>query len=95
MDISPHLDPDQLGGLPGCSIEHYLVQMLDFVHRHLDNNQSNPTAVLVGLVDFSKAFNRIDHNNPLLPQYTNLCLKANNLIPIGEKNVCMVQWCPV
>ena len=60
--VSPHLDPDQLGGLPGCSVEHYLVQMLDFTHRNLDRTHTNPTAVLTGLVDFSKAFNRIDHN---------------------------------
>ena len=60
--ISPHIDLDQLGGLPGCSVNHYLIQMLDFVHKNLDDNQKNHTAVLAGLVDFSKAFNRIDHN---------------------------------
>ena len=60
--ISPHIDLDQLGGLPGCSVEHYLVLMLDFIQKNLDKNQTDPTAVLAGLVDFSKAFNRIDHN---------------------------------
>ena len=60
--ISGHIDLDQLGGLPGCSVNHYLVQMLDFIHRSLDNNKKSPTAVLAALVDFSKAFNRIDHN---------------------------------
>ena len=59
--ISPHIDLDQLGGLPGCSVDHYLIQMLDFIHKNLDDNQNKPTAVLAGLVDFSKAFNRIDH----------------------------------
>ena len=59
--ISPHLDPDQLGGLPGCSVTHYLTQMLDFIQKNLDNTKE-PTAVLAGLIDFSKAFNRIDHN---------------------------------
>ena len=35
--------------------------MLDFIHKNLaKSNKSN--AVFVGLVDFSKAFNRIDHN---------------------------------
>ena len=53
---------DQLGGLPGCSVDHYLILMLDFIHRSLDKNHKEPTAVLTGLVDFSKAFNRIDHN---------------------------------
>ena len=60
--ISPHIDLDQLGGLPGCSVNHYLIQMLDFIYKNLDNCKKKPTAVLAGLVDFSKAFNRIDHN---------------------------------
>ena len=60
--ISPHLDPDQLGGLPGCSVDHYLILLLDFIHRQLDSPTSDPKAVLMCLVDFSKAFNRIDHN---------------------------------
>ena len=59
--IAPHLDLDQLGGLPGCSVEHYLIQMLDFIYKNLDKNYKEPTAVLTALVDFSKAFNRIDH----------------------------------
>ena len=60
--LEPHIDTDQLGGLPGCSVNHYLIKMLDFIHRSLDNTSSNPTAVVCALVDFSKAFNRIDHN---------------------------------
>jgi hypothetical protein len=60
--IGHHIDHDQLGGLPGCSVDHYLVLMLDFIHKSLDKSSSKPTAVLTGLVDFSKAFKRIDHN---------------------------------
>ena len=60
--IEPHLDLDQLGGLPGCSVEHYLVLMLDFIHQNIDRSTKEPTAVLTGLIDFSKAFNRMDHN---------------------------------
>ena len=48
--------------MPGCSVEHYLIQMLDFIHRNLDYSPNCPKAVLCGLIDFSKAFNRIDHN---------------------------------
>ena len=36
--------------------------MLDFMHKSLDNGSKHPTAVLCALIDFSKAFNRIDHN---------------------------------
>ena len=60
--ISHHIDMDQLGGLPGCSVEHYLILMLDFIHKQLDKNHSEATAVIAALVDFSKAFNRMDHN---------------------------------
>ena len=60
--IAPHIDLDQLGGLPGCSVEHYLILMLDFIHKNLDKSHKEPTAVLAALIDFSKAFNRIDHN---------------------------------
>ena len=37
--------------------------MLDFIHKKLDSCSNNQTAVLGCLVDFSKAFNRMDHNN--------------------------------
>ena len=60
--IEPHIDLDQLGGLPGCSVNHYLIQMLDFIYSNLDNTATKPTAIVCALVDFSKAFNRIDHN---------------------------------
>jgi hypothetical protein len=40
----------------------YIPDKLDFIHKNLDKNHAKPTAVLTGLVDFSKAFNRIDQN---------------------------------
>ena len=39
-----------------------MIKISDFIHHSLDNTSSNPTAVACALVDFSKAFNRIDHN---------------------------------
>ena len=60
--ISPHIKSDQLGGLPGCSIVHYIIRMIDFILRNFDNNAKNPSAVLGVTVDFSKAFNRMSHN---------------------------------
>ena len=36
--------------------------MLEFIHKNLDNEHKQPTAVICGLVDFNKAFNRIDNN---------------------------------
>ena len=60
--IYPHIKPDQLGGLPGCSIARFIIRMTDFIFKHLDNNKDNPSAVLGVTVDFSKAFNRMSHN---------------------------------
>ena len=53
----------QFGGVPGCSVVHYLVNMIHFIL--LKTDQKKPTAVLATLVDFSKAFNRICHNRLL------------------------------
>ena len=51
--ISPYLDPDRLGGLPGFSVDHYLVLLLHFIfiHKRLDNPNRDPTAVLACMVD--------------------------------------------
>ena len=59
--IDPHIKADQLGGLPGCSVVHYIIRMTDFILKNLDKTK-NPSAVLGVTVDFSKAFNRLCHN---------------------------------
>ena len=56
--IKPYLDPGQCG-LAGFSITHYLIRLMHFVQKTLDNRK--PHAVLTASVDISKAFNRIDH----------------------------------
>ena len=60
--IYPHIGSDQLGGLPGCSVVHYIIRMTDFILKKLDNCSKNPGAVIAATVDFSKAFNRMCHN---------------------------------
>ena len=50
--IKPHIDPDQMGGVSGCSIEHYIVKMLHFILTSMDGNRD--AAVLAVPVDFSK-----------------------------------------
>ena len=60
--LSPHIGSDQLGGLPGCSIVHYIIRMIDFILSNLDNSSKEPKAVIAATVDFSKAFNRMSHN---------------------------------
>ena len=52
--------PWSVGGLKGHSTTHYLITLLDFILSHTDTS-SVPKCVLVALIDFSKAFNRINH----------------------------------
>ena len=61
--ISPHLDPDQMGGRPGCSIEHYIIKMVHFILSKMDGDSDS--AVLAVPVDYSKAYNRMLHSDIL------------------------------
>ena len=61
--VYPHIDNDQMGGMPGCSVEHYIIKMLHFILSNMDGK--NDAAVLAVPVDFSKAFNRMLHSNIL------------------------------
>ena len=57
--VDTNLDPGQCGGLRNSSISHYLVKLLDFVHKTLD--QTTPHAVVICGEDLSKAYNRGSH----------------------------------
>ena len=56
--VKPFLDPNQFG-IKGGSINHYLVLLLRFIHENLD--LKDPHAVVIALIDLSKAFNRVSH----------------------------------
>ena len=56
--VGPYLDPCQYG-LKGASISHYLFKLLRFIHEFLD--LKDPYAVVVAMIDLSKAFNRVSH----------------------------------
>ena len=58
--VQPYLDPANCGGLRGTSISHYLIRLLHFIHATVD--KTVPHAVILGLIDLSKAFNRVDHS---------------------------------
>ena len=58
--IEKRIDPGQFGGLKGHSTTHYLIKLLDFILSCTDTSNV-PKAVMVALIDFSKAFNRINH----------------------------------
>ena len=57
--VRPHLDPDQMGGVPGCSIEHYIIKMLHFIIASMDGAPN--TAVIAVPIDYRKAFNRMPY----------------------------------
>ena len=58
--LKEHLDWWQYGGQKGNSVAHYLVDFINFISYNQD--LKNIHAVLAVTVDFSKAFNRQNHN---------------------------------
>ena len=58
--VGDQIDWGQYGGLKGSSIAHYLVDFVNFILYNQDLNV--PHAVIAAMIDFSKAFNRINHN---------------------------------
>ena len=61
--LKSHIDPDQMSGLPGGSVEHYIIKMLNFILSSMDRNPD--TAVLSVPVDYQKAFNIMLHSDIL------------------------------
>ena len=61
-DLKNNLDISQFAGQKGLSTEHYLVKMIDRILGYLDRNSTDEScAVLTTFLDFSQAFNRVDH----------------------------------
>ena len=57
------MDKDQMGGVPGCSVEYYIIEMMGFILKSLDSDSN--AAVLSVAVDYRKAFNQMLHSNIL------------------------------
>ena len=58
--IQDKIDFRQYGGMKGNSITHYLIEFINFILLNQDSTEK--TAILACMVDFSKAFNRHNHN---------------------------------
>ena len=58
--ILRRIDPGQFGGLSRHSTSHYLITLFHFILSNTDST-SFPRSVMLALIDFSKAFNRINH----------------------------------
>lgn len=57
--VMPQIDPRQFGGIKNSSTTHALVRLL---HEWLQATETPKTVIRSCLIDFSKAFDRIDHN---------------------------------
>ena len=56
-DMESTADKSQYGNVEGVSVQHYLIKMLHQILLDLDrNNQSKSFAVLMSMIDWSKAF---------------------------------------
>ena len=58
--INYQSDPDQLGGMKGSSISHYLIEMKNFILYNQD--LKNPQASLALFIDYKQGFNRCQHS---------------------------------
>ena len=58
--IKEKIDFRQYGGQKGNSITHYIIEFINFILSCQDSDDQ--TAILALMVDFSKAFNRQNHN---------------------------------
>ena len=58
--IGDKIDFRQYGGLKGNSITHYIIEFVNFILSCQDS--VDQTAIMACLIDFSKAFNRQNHN---------------------------------
>ena len=55
------IDSAQFGGRKGYSVTLYLIKLVDFILKNLETSRG----VMLGLIDFSKAYNRQCHNRLL------------------------------
>ena len=76
-DISKHIDSNQFENRKGLSTNHYLIQLL---HQILENAELPKTISTLVFSDFSKAFDKIDHN-----------VLVNKLLSMGVRP-CLVSW---
>ena len=58
-DMKENLNPSQFANKKGVSVDHYLIKMLDRILSELDK-KGYSKAIIATLVDWSKAFPRLD-----------------------------------
>ncbi len=75
-DIGASLDKQQFGSLKGTSTDHCFIHLLDKVYKNTDCSKNSSVIVAT---DFSKAFDRVDHNI-LVTKFINLGVRKS-IIP--------------
>ena len=61
-DMAESRDKSQYGNEKGLSVQHYLIKMLHQILISLDtNDQSKSFAVILNMIDWSQAFDRLSH----------------------------------
>ena len=60
-DMKKSMDPSQFTNQPEVSVQHYLIMMLDRILSSMDGNvKGESVAVIASLIDWAKAFPRLD-----------------------------------
>ena len=54
------MDPSQFANQKGLSVQHYMVKMLDRILSLIDDSKGEKVAVIATMVDWAKAFPRLD-----------------------------------
>ena len=63
-DMAPLRDAAQYGNVKGVSVQHYLIKMLHQILLNIDKKSSSESfAVLLSMIDWSQAFDRLSHKN--------------------------------
>ena len=76
--ILPHIDPYQFGNVKKCSTTHALIYL---IHQWLAATDASGSVVCACMVDFSKAFDRIDHS---------ILIKKLQVLNVHP---CLINWC--
>ena len=80
-----------MGGRPGCFIEHYIIKMVHFILSSMDGDHD--AAVISVLVDYSKAFNRMQHSEIVMSlEALNVPTCATKLIMsyLTQRSMCVI-----
>ena len=59
-DMKKSMDPSQFANQKGLSVQHYMVKMLDRILSLIDDSKGEKVAVIATMVDWAKAFPRLD-----------------------------------